>query len=460
MFFQTLINFLFTCLDSLVEATCRLLIPKVPFPLVVPPGLSNVVSGLFLLSFLYIVCRFLPYVKRGIKVTLLSVGVFSLIVVTRFLYLALPRWYAALQTFVVKALNQFDDAALRVADLGTAALGAPFSDVSEDSGVAVSIVDPWSSVFVIVAIATALAGMGLLIKNRLFGTGTEDHTSCSTMTSSTPLSSTVPLSAPTSQEPLYELLRAILTTSTSTSPTSSTTSAELRQLFAELKAELLQYINDQFTILTSTVSHSMPSVSLISKLVDDAVTEAVSNLLARETSQSTAMRTARPTNSGEFTSQPQNATPSCDALDDEFPSINVAGAWRTVRNRGVKKTTTAPKSTTSLPAEPTIKETTTQLPLNDMRTIDELKEEELREVLRQRVQERRTAPSRYLSEEEKNMTMDELHRKWKIEGQKAREERVALNPFDFKELGELTEEQKLLPKYEIRKIIRNKKNDL
>ena len=58
------------------------------------------------------------------------------------------------------------------------------------------------------------------------------------------------------------------------------------------------------------------------------------------------------------------------------------------------------------------------------------------------------------------MDLGQLHRKWKVENQQRRQERANLNRFDFNDLGELTEEEKLLPKSEIRRIIRDRKEDL
>ena len=65
----------------------------------------------------------------------------------------------------------------------------------------------------------------------------------------------------------------------------------------------------------------------------------------------------------------------------------------------------------------------------------------------------------FLSEEEKGMSLAELHRKWKVEAQRQREERASLSRFDFEDLGTITEEEKLLPKSQIKKIIRDRKTE-
>lgn len=61
--------------------------------------------------------------------------------------------------------------------------------------------------------------------------------------------------------------------------------------------------------------------------------------------------------------------------------------------------------------------------------------------------------AKFLSEEEKAMTLDALHRKFKLEDQQRRNEREELRRHDYEELGDLTEAEKELPKHEIRKII-------
>jgi hypothetical protein len=65
-----------------------------------------------------------------------------------------------------------------------------------------------------------------------------------------------------------------------------------------------------------------------------------------------------------------------------------------------------------------------------------------------------------LTEAEKMMTMDALHRAWKVERQRQNNEREALSRHDFEELGELTTEQKELPRAAVRKIIRQRKNEV
>lgn len=55
------------------------------------------------------------------------------------------------------------------------------------------------------------------------------------------------------------------------------------------------------------------------------------------------------------------------------------------------------------------------------------------------------------------MDLDALHRKWKIEGQARRQERLELKNQDYEKLGELSEEEKKLTVGEIKGIIRQRK---
>jgi len=91
-----------------------------------------------------------------------------------------------------------------------------------------------------------------------------------------------------------------------------------------------------------------------------------------------------------------------------------------------------------------------------------LTEEELLKKLRERQAQRQVAnrPPYYLTEEEKKLSMDGLHRQWKLERQRRNNEREVLARHDFEDLGELTEEQRELPRAVIRRIIRQRKNEV
>jgi hypothetical protein len=65
-----------------------------------------------------------------------------------------------------------------------------------------------------------------------------------------------------------------------------------------------------------------------------------------------------------------------------------------------------------------------------------------------------------LTDDEKKMSMDQLLRKWKLERQRRMQEREELKMSDFEPLGDLTEEQKLLPRPAVARIIHARKNEV
>jgi hypothetical protein len=94
--------------------------------------------------------------------------------------------------------------------------------------------------------------------------------------------------------------------------------------------------------------------------------------------------------------------------------------------------------------------------------LSKLTEYELLDKLREREAARResTRAPEHLTEEEKALSMDALFRKWKLERQRAMNEREQLRFTDFEALGELTEEQKLMNRSEIRRLINHRKNQV
>jgi hypothetical protein len=103
-------------------------------------------------------------------------------------------------------------------------------------------------------------------------------------------------------------------------------------------------------------------------------------------------------------------------------------------------------------------------PLPDaiMSNISNLSEAELLDQLRLREVERKHAerPAEFLTDEEKKMNMDQLFRKWKLERQRERQEREELRKSDFDKLGDLDDEQRLLPRRAINALINARKNEV
>jgi hypothetical protein len=91
-----------------------------------------------------------------------------------------------------------------------------------------------------------------------------------------------------------------------------------------------------------------------------------------------------------------------------------------------------------------------------------LTESELLEKLKERQAQRQAAkrPPYYLTDDEKQLSMDALHRLWKVERQRQNNEKEALSRHDFEELGQLTADQKELPRAAIRRLIRQRKNEV
>lgn len=87
---------------------------------------------------------------------------------------------------------------------------------------------------------------------------------------------------------------------------------------------------------------------------------------------------------------------------------------------------------------------------------------ELLDKLRQREAERKLSEKtpEYLTDDEKRLSMDQLFRKWKLERQRKREEREQLRISDFEPLGQLTDDQMLLPRRDVQRIVNNRKNQV
>jgi hypothetical protein len=133
---------------------------------------------------------------------------------------------------------------------------------------------------------------------------------------------------------------------------------------------------------------------------------------------------------------------------DEAPTTNAAGVWKPARKP--KKVTISTKKPAVIvkAVEPT-------------KPIGELTEQEMRQALERKEAERREANrlAQLLTEEEKDMDLGELHRKWKLEAQQRRQEKMQLNPFDFDALGKLVGEERNFTKSQVRKLIHDRKHE-
>lgn len=435
---------------------------------------ATCVNSTLCISFLcmiVIIYRILPYVRKIIKSFVIVVGSTSLVFLVRALTMALPVWWQGTLDVLLSSLATFDASVLQLTTYvstnyirSPTMLSTPNPIITFDSHAITSLTQV-ALIIGIVAVTAWILSCVVPVKNPLRGAVTRDHTRCATLleapkTASTdiatppipPVTTTspsppTPLCAPTSIEPLCELLKSIL------QPVNKHSSLEtlLLQQLNNIRAELIAMIHQELTTLASTLTLTLPSATLTSQLIEDAVSRALLDLPERRSGQ---QATAREVDEHAFigpVSSPYQSNTDPDDLPSP-PLMNVAGStWKTVRNqlRKTVKPATLTPPTTSTP-KPT-----------DMRTADELGEAELRDLLRVKAEARRdaTQASQYLTDEEKLMSLGELHRKWKVEDQRRREERENLSRFDFEELGQLTEEQKLLPKAEVRRILRDRKND-
>lgn len=91
--------------------------------------------------------------------------------------------------------------------------------------------------------------------------------------------------------------------------------------------------------------------------------------------------------------------------------------------------------------------------MTEAQALDELRKREMQKKLETREPE-------YLTDAERLLSLDALSRHWKLEGQRRRAERERLNQYDFEPLGELTHQQKLLKRRDIKAIVRARKNQI
>jgi hypothetical protein len=139
---------------------------------------------------------------------------------------------------------------------------------------------------------------------------------------------------------------------------------------------------------------------------------------------------------------------------DEGDTATTMVAMNTAIQKKTRKplpTPLRPQATTKTPLAPMLQE-----------EFGKLTEEELLQRLKERQVQRQEArrPPFYLTDEEKALSMDALHRLWKVERQRLNNEREALSRHDFESLGDLTEAQKQLPRSAVRQIIRQRKSEV
>lgn len=268
---------------------------------------------------------------------------------------------------------------------------------------------------------------------------------------------------------------------TSTTPTISDISIITQQVLSELQpliATTIRQSLSEIPALSSLVA-SVPSANFVANLVEgvqvdienlyDSINDVRHLLITPASNAAIHSLPLQPKNSTQIVHDPIEHDPEinnsqvneskhvrwadiCNS-DKEDPTVSTMVAMTPKAGTKVRKFTPMtphrPIPGKSLPPE---------LP----EEFSKLTEGELLEKLKERQAQRqveRRAPY-YLTEEEKNMSMDALHRAWKIERQRQNNEREELSRHDFAELGDLTAEQKELPRAAIRRIIRQRKNEV
>jgi len=134
------------------------------------------------------------------------------------------------------------------------------------------------------------------------------------------------------------------------------------------------------------------------------------------------------------------------------PGVNVA------RSSGWKLLSRDPKKV-KLPEDPQPAPAPLAPRPVDLRSADELSVSGLQDMLRIKRAASRSSGPQPLTEEEKEMDLADLHRKWKHEDQQRKQEATHFTPYDFRPLGKLTEAQKFLSRPEVRRVIRERRTE-
>jgi hypothetical protein len=381
-----------------------------------------------------------PHVCRAFTILFWMFGAFSIILIIRAVLIFVPIFINRISESMVLFLVTFDEGVEQIAMYKRQ---SPLSSPMEADGYVINHYNMYTFILIIVLGCIATWAWLSVARRPSHGAITRDHTRCDTAFPPKIEQPTTPLCAPTTTESLQTLLQTLLQFSTTTTPSPPPTPSTqiIQQHLDQFKSEILAILHQEFATLSSTLALAIPSMTAISQITQDAVARTI----VPKNQADTKIIANR-----EYPKALNNPSDS----DEEMPNVNVAGAWKTVQKKVQKS------------LKPKVMPTESLTPIKvDGRSPEELSIDELRAVLRQKTSEKSAARQQeiaatmYLTEDEQQLTLDELHRKWKVEAQQTRSERPKLNRFDWEGLGTLTEEQKLLPRHEIRKIIKNRKYD-
>ena len=276
------------------------------------------------------------------------------------------------------------------------------------------------------------------------------------LTPSSPTTPTTPapLCAAASNDSIPALIRALLTPAPQQQPTpiaidNLVTKEILESAIENLRLQLTSLLQQEITTLASSIAISTPSINDVKDIIVNTLSASTSSLTKPTVTFASPVSSCISSDSDSDSSSEASPDPDSDA-----PVVNATTTsdWKVVKKskskKGKKKVSPAPSSQ---------KPSTT---VTDLRSIDELSSKDLYQAYRDKKAKEPLPSGQWtLTDEEKMMDLSELARKWKIEDQKKRLEKVELKDSDFEPLGQLTEQEKLLNRGAIRRIIRDRKDE-
>jgi hypothetical protein len=138
------------------------------------------------------------------------------------------------------------------------------------------------------------------------------------------------------------------------------------------------------------------------------------------------------------------------STEEEMAGVNVVEGWKKTKNPVSKKKSVSFKPNRNMKSS--------LMPAASASAYSKMSEDELFEELQKKRRERREEARKpvFLTEEEQNLSVAALDKRWRDQEQK---ERALRRTEEEEELGVLTEEEKKLPKSELKFLIRRKKKD-
>jgi hypothetical protein len=438
----TLFSFLFSQLYDLV---LRVILD------LASPTLPLIAYGVGSICALLVIYQISSYVRAASKLSIAIVGVSFITIATRAIIIATPILWDAMVNHAHHRMTSFDSGVLSLTHSLSSTL------ISENNQSSPSYhsnpLIGWILIITITIVSyicyrfvVARAWLGALATGSSTGAvTTRECTSYDKKAESSSAES--PMCAPASTESLLSMFQALLPRK-ETSPKiheDSGFNEILNHRLTDMRNELITMIRQELATLTTTLTLTLPTSSSIADMImenenADRMPFEKSGVWA--TSRNT---TATPPNTLTTTFNYDSSDDSYGCSDEELDYSPLTAAGFVSRKRINK---IADRKIVNKPIAQ--KEA-----LDVSRPAQELTEAELKQLLQTKQAENR--PPQYLTEEEKEMDLSELHRKWKLEGQQRRQERAKLSPFDFEPLGKLNEEQKNWTRGQIRRLLSDKK---